>query len=188
MAPIISQSGWSLVWSGRKSIGPHGLIFSEVNPTSGPETRSGGNFDLQYIASGSGRSSWGRNPNYLCYWTYNYKFRVLRQLLVFSIIKTSREKIRQACLRTSAIACPQLWTPKPKDSTLLNTQVVEVREDGVLVNLWIWNSGRYGTVSVTPSTSHPGLVSGSGRRPGAYAYKLNRIIQLDRATRREMCA
>lgn len=125
------------MWSGQKSIGPQGIIFSQVNPTSGPETGTGGDSNLQYIASGSG-SGWDSHLNYLYYWTYPYK---PGPALIAGLLNN------------------QNYSGQPPDNMLAHVgdrlfalmsgnglnitfymQVVDVGDESVLVNLWIWNN------------------------------------------------
>jgi hypothetical protein len=139
MTPIISQPGWMLVWSGQTSIGPQGIIFSQVNPTTGPETGTGGEFDLQYIASGSG-SGWGSNLNYLYYWTNTYRPgpAIIAGLLNGNNFSGENPAGMLAHVGNRLYAA--MDTEAEGFNIAFYMQVIGVGEESVLVKLWIWNS------------------------------------------------
>jgi hypothetical protein len=139
MTPITNQPGWTLVWSGQESIGPQGVIFSEVNPTSGPETGTGDEFDLQYIASGGG-SGWGSGLNYLYYWTNNYQ---PGPATITGLLQNGNFS-GQSPVGMLAHVGDRLFAAMDTEAEGFNIvfymQVAEVEQESVLVNMWIWNS------------------------------------------------
>jgi len=139
MVPITNQPGWTLVWSGQKTIGPQGVIFSEVNPTSGPETGTGDDFDLQYISSGSG-SGWGSGLNYLYYWTNKYQ---PGPAIIAGLLQNENFS-GQSPVGMLAHVGDRLFAAMDTEAEGFNIvfymQVAEVGQESVLVNMWIWNS------------------------------------------------
>jgi hypothetical protein len=139
IVPIISQPGWNLVWSGQTSIGPQGIIFSQVNPTTGPETGTGGEFDLQYIASGGG-SGWGSNLNYLYYWTNNYRPGPAIIAGILDNDNFSGENPAGMLAHVGNRLFAAMDTEAEGFNIAFYMQVIAVGEESVLVKLWIWNS------------------------------------------------
>lgn len=139
LVPIISQPGWTLVWSGQDSIGPQGVIFSQVNPTTGPETGTGGEFDLQYIASGSA-SGWGSNLNYLYYWTNKYQPGPAVIAGLLNSNNFSGENPAGMLAHVGDRLYAAMDTEAEGFDIVFYMQVVGVGAESVLVKLWIWNS------------------------------------------------
>jgi len=137
MVPITSQPGWTLVWSGQKSIGPQGIIVSKVNPTYGPETGTGDEFDLQYVASAGG---WGSGLNYLFYWTNNYRPgpATITGLLQNENFSGENPSGMPAHIGDRLFAA--MDTEAEGFDIVFYMQVAEVGQESVLVNMWIWNS------------------------------------------------
>jgi hypothetical protein len=139
LVPIVSQPGWTLVWSGQKSIGPQGVIFSHVNPASGPETGTGDDFDLQYLAPGSG-NGWGSGLNHLYYWTNNYK----PGPATIAGMLQNQNFSGQNPVGMVAHVGDRLFAAMDTEAEGFNIafymQVTKVEVDSVLVDLWIWDS------------------------------------------------
>jgi hypothetical protein len=139
MVPITDQSGWTLVWSGQKIIGPEGIIFSAVNPTSGPETGTGDSFNLQYIYSGSG-AGWGSNLNYLYYWTNKYQPGPATIAGILDNQNFAGENPAGMIAQVGDRLFAAMDTEAEGFDIAFYMQVMGVSEAGVLVDLWLWNS------------------------------------------------
>jgi hypothetical protein len=139
MVPILSQPGWNLVWRGQKSIGPQGVIFSEVNPISGPETGNGGEFNLQYVAPGSG-SGWGSNLNYLYYWTNSYRPGPGTIAGILQNQDFSGDNPAGMLAHVGDRLFAAMDTEAEGFNIAFFMQVIKVEQDSVLVDMWVWNS------------------------------------------------
>lgn len=135
MAPITSQPGWSLVWHGQDSIGPQGVLFTEVNPNSGPAAGTGDNYDLQYIPG----SGWNSGLNYLYYWTENYQ---PGPATITGLLNGNFSG--QDPSGMPANVGDQIFAAMDTEAEGFDIafclQVTKVDQSGVLVNMWIWNN------------------------------------------------
>jgi hypothetical protein len=111
--------------------------------TDKPNLRSGngdrGEFDLQYIASGSG-SGWGSNLNHLYYWTNKYRPGPTIIAGILNNDNFSGENPAGMLAHVGDRLYAAMDTEAEGFNIVFYMQVIEVREEGVLVKMWLWNS------------------------------------------------
>jgi hypothetical protein len=136
LAPV-SQVGWTLVWSGRKSIGPQGILFSSSSPNSGPKTGTGNGSDIQYLGPGSG---WNSGLNHFYYWTNSYRPGPATITGLLQSNNFSGENPQGMRPQVGDRLYVAMDTEAEGFNIVAYMQVLSVGQESVTVDMWLWNS------------------------------------------------